>query len=105
MSPDGNFVAAIMQNGSNKPSTHPNYHKGSALSVFRIFGTKLTLAAKAECGAWGQGVVWSKDGKTLLAQSMAEKSIDVFSFNGRRLKTTGTIKVSGWAAGIRTALD
>jgi len=105
MSPDGNYVAAIMQNGSNKPSSHPNYHKGSVLSVFRINGTKLTLAAKAESGAWGQGVVWSKDGKTLLAQSMADKSIDVFSFDGNALKKTGIIKVNGGAAGIRTALD
>jgi DNA-binding beta-propeller fold protein YncE len=105
MSPDGNYVAAIMQNGSNKPSSHPNYHKGSVLSIFRINGTKLTLAAKAESGAWGQGVVWSKDGKTLLAQSMADKSIDVFSFDGKALKKTGIIKVNGGAAGIRTALD
>ena len=105
MSPDGNYVAAVMQNGSNKPSSHPNYHKGSVLSVFRINGTKLTLAAKAEFGGWGQGVVWSKDGKTLLAQSMADKSIDVFSFNGNALKKTGNIKVNGGAAGIRTALD
>ena len=105
MSPNGDYVAAIMQNGSNKPPSHPNYHKGSVLSVFKIDGTKLTLAAKAECGAWGQGVVWSKDGKTLLAQSMADKSIDVFSFDGKALTKTGTIKVSGGAAGIRTALD
>ena len=105
VSPDGNYVAAIMQNGSNKPSSHPNYHKGSALSIFRINGTKLTLAAKAEFGAWGQGVAWSKDSKTLLAQSMADKSIDVFSFDGKALKKTGNIKVNGGAAGIRTAFD
>lgn len=105
MSPDGNYVAVTMQNGSNKPSSHPNYHKGSVLSIFRINGTKLTLAAKGEFGAWGQGVVWSKDGKTLLAQSMADKSLDVFSFTGKALKKTGTIKVNGGAAGIRTAFD
>lgn len=50
-------------------------------------------------------MVWSKDGKTLLAQSMADKSLDVFSFTGRALKKTDTIKVNGGAAGIRTALD
>jgi len=105
MSPDGNYVAVTMQNGSNKPKAHPNYHKGSVLSIFRINGTKLTLAAKGEFGAWAQGVVWSKDGKTLLAQSMKDKSIDVFSFTGKALKKTGNIKVNGGAAGIRTALD
>src|SRR6185312_1256457 len=86
MSPDGKFVAAIMQNGSNKPKTHPNYHKNSVLKIFRINGTDLKLAARGEFGAWGQGVVWSKDGKTLLAQSMADKTLTVFSFNGKALK-------------------
>jgi DNA-binding beta-propeller fold protein YncE len=105
MSPDGNHVAVTMQNGSNKPSSHPNYNKSSMLSIFRIEGTKLTPAAKGEFGAWGQGVVWSKDGKTLLAQSMLDKSIDVFSFDGQALKKTGMIKVGGGAAAIRTALD
>jgi DNA-binding beta-propeller fold protein YncE len=105
MSPDGAFVAVTMQNGSNKPAAHPNYNKSSILSVYRIDGTKLTLAAKGEFGPWGQGVVWSKDGKTLLAQSMADKSIDVFSFTGDTLKKTGSIKVGGGPAGLRTALD
>jgi DNA-binding beta-propeller fold protein YncE len=105
MSPDGRYVAVTMQNGSNKPSTHPNYHKNSVLKVFSVNGTNLKLVARAEFGAWGQGVVWSKDGKTLLAQSMAAKEIDVFSFNGRSLKKTGSIKVNGGAAGIRTAWD
>ena len=50
-------------------------------------------------------MAWSKDGKTLLAQSMADKSIDVFSFDGKALKKTGNIKVNGGAAGIRTAFD
>jgi sugar lactone lactonase YvrE len=105
MSPDGKYVAAVMQNGSNKAASHPNYHKGSVLKIYRVNGTKLTLAAQAEFGGWGQGVVWSKDGKTLLAQSMIDKALDVFSFNGKTLKKTGAIKVNGGPAGIRTAWD
>ena len=105
MSPDGNFVAVTMQNGSNKPPSHPFYHKNSVLKVFSVKGTKLTLVASGEFGGWGQGVAWSKDGKTLLAQSMAEKSIDIFAFDGKTLKKTGSIQVNGGAAGIRTALD
>lgn len=105
MSPNGAFVAVVMQNGSNKPVGHPNYHEHSVLKIFAVKGTKLTLAALAEFGGWGQGVVWSKDGKTLLAQSMTDKSLDVFSFDGKTLKKTGSIKLDGGAAGIRTALD
>jgi DNA-binding beta-propeller fold protein YncE len=105
MSPDGNFAAFTMQNGSNKPTSHPNYHKNSVLKIFSVKGNRLTFVASGEFGGWGQGVAWSKDGKTLLAQSMADKSIDVFAFDGKTLKKTGNIKVNGGAAGIRTALD
>ena len=103
MSPDGAYVAAVMQNGSNKPKAHPNHHKGSVLKVFKIDGTKLTLAAQAEFGGWGQGVVWSRNGKTLLAQSMHNKALDILNFNGSRLKVVGQLKVSGNPAGMRTA--
>lgn len=105
LSPDGAYVAVTMQNGSNKAKTHPNYHEHSVLKVFAIEGTKLSLAASAEFGGWGQGVVWSKDGRTLLAGSMTDKAVDVFDFDGKSLKKTGSIKVNGGAAGIRTALD
>jgi DNA-binding beta-propeller fold protein YncE len=105
MSPDGNFVAVTMQNGSNKAPSNPSYHKNSVLKIFSVKGNKLALVASGEFGGWGQGVAWSKDGKTLLAQSMADKSIDVFAFNGKALKKAGNIKVNGGAAGIRTALD
>lgn len=105
MSPDGQYVAAVMQNGSNKAKAHPNYHKGSVLRIYRVNGTSLTPVARAEFGGWGQGVVWSKDGKTLLAQSMIDKALDVFSFNGKTLKKTGSIKVNGGPSGIRTAWD
>ena len=102
ISPDGSHVAITIQNGSARAKTQQGYHDHSLVKIFRISGTKLTLAAEAKVGAWGQGVVWSKDGKTLLAQSMLDKSLDVLSFNGRRLKVVGAIKVNGGPAGIRT---
>jgi hypothetical protein len=48
-------------------------------------------------------VVWSKDGRTLLAQSMLNKSLDVLGFSGHQLKVVGQIKLSGGPAGIGTA--
>ena len=70
--------------------------------VYRIEGTKLTLVAQAKVGGWGQGVVWSNDGKRLLAQSMLAKSLDVLSFDGKQLQVAGKITVPGGAAGMRT---
>jgi DNA-binding beta-propeller fold protein YncE len=103
MSPDGSHVAITVQNGSARAKTQQGYNDHSLLKIFRIRGTKLTLVADAKVGGWGQGVVWSKNGKTLLAQSMLNKSLDVLSFSGRRLKVIGTVKINGGPAGIRTA--
>jgi hypothetical protein len=48
-------------------------------------------------------VVWSRDGKTLLAQNMAENALSILSFDGKSLGVTGEIKVKGGPAGLRTA--
>jgi DNA-binding beta-propeller fold protein YncE len=102
MSPNGAYVAVTVQNGSNRPKTHPSYNDHGLLMIYRIDGTRLTLAAQAKVGGWTQGVVWSKDGKTLLSQGMLIKTLDVLSFDGKELKVTGSIKVEGGPAGIRT---
>ena len=103
MSPDGSHVAITIQNGSARAKSQQGYNDHGLLKIYRIKGTKLTLAAEAKVGGWGQGVVWSKNGKTLLAQSMLNKSLDVLSFNGRQLKVVGAVKINGGPAGIRTA--
>ncbi len=101
-SPDGSHVAVTIQNGSNRPKSHPSYNDHGLVMVYRVEGGKLKLAAEAKVGGWGQGVAWSRDGKTLLAQSMLDKTLDVLSFDGHSLKVTGHIKVPGGPAGIRT---
>jgi DNA-binding beta-propeller fold protein YncE len=100
LSPDGNFLAVIPQNGSNLAPNNPFYNKDGLLVVFAVKGTNLTKVAEAKIGAWPQGVAWSKDGKTLLTQSMVEKALDVVAFDGKQLKVTGQIKVGGGPAGI-----
>ena len=102
-SPDGSHVAVTIQNGSQRPKTHQAYNEGGLLMVYRVDGTKLTLAAQAKVGGWTQGVVWSKDGKTLLSQGMLTKALDILSFDGKQLRVTGSIKVDGGPAGIRSA--
>lgn len=101
-SPDGSHVAVTVQNGSGRPASHPYYNDHGVLLIYRVEGGKLRLVAEAKMGRWSQGVVWSRDGKTLLAQSMRDKTLDVLSFDGNALKVTGQIKVPGGAAGIRT---
>lgn len=104
-SPDGAFAAVTAQDGSNRASNHPFYKDAGLLAVFKVDGTKLSKVAEAKIGKWNQGVVWSRDGKTLLAQNMVEQSLSVVSFDGQNLKVIGEIKVDGGPAGLRTAAD
>jgi DNA-binding beta-propeller fold protein YncE len=103
MSPDGSHVAVTVMNGSQRAKNHPAFNDHGLLKIYRVDGTKLTYVTEAKVGRWGQGAVWSRDGRTLLAQFMIEKELQVLSFDGKELKRTGAIKVSGGPAGIRTA--
>jgi len=100
---DGGYLAVIPQNGSNLAASHPFYNDHGLLVVFRVNGTTLTKVAEVKIGQWPQGVAWSRDGKTLVAQSMVDNAIAVVSFDGTSLKVTGQVKVTGGPNGIRTA--
>ncbi len=102
-SDDGHYVALTAQNGSARPPNHPFYNDHSLVVVFSLKGTNLTKVGEAKIGKWSQGVVWSRNGKTLLAQNMGDNSLTVVNFDGKRLKVTGEIKVKGGPAGLRTS--
>jgi DNA-binding beta-propeller fold protein YncE len=102
-SDDGNFLAVIAQNGSSLAPSHPFYNDHGLLVVFSVNGTTLTKVAEVKIGQWPQGVAWSRDGKTLLAQSMVDNALATVSFDGKNLKVTGQVKVTGGPDGIRTA--
>jgi len=100
---DGNYVALTAQDGSARAPSHPFYNENGLVVVFSVNGTDLTKVAEARVGKWNQGVVWSRDGKTLLMQSMVDRSLWVLSFDGKNLKVAGEIKVNGGPEGLRTA--
>jgi len=103
ISNDGKYVALIAINGSNKAPDFPFYNDHSMVVVFRINGMNLSRAADASIGKLSQGVIWSRDGKTLLAQNFVEHTLSILKFDGKNLFVTGEIKVSGRPAGLRTA--
>ena len=96
-------IALTAQDGSGRAPNHPFYNDHGLLVVFGVNGTNLTKVAEAKIGKWNQGVVWSRDGKILLAQNMVENSLSVLSFDGKNLKVTDEIKVKGGPEGLRTA--
>ncbi len=102
-SDDGSHLAVTAQDGSNRPTSNPFHNAKGLLVVFKVDGTTLTKVADLRTAIWNQGVAWSRDGKTLLVQSMGEQLLSVVSFDGKTLKATGEIKTKGGPEGIRIA--
>lgn len=104
LSPDGKYVAAVVQNGSTKPKGSPFFHDFGLLEVFRLEGTHLVKLDQGHIGHWSQGAVFSRDNKTILVGNMVEKNIQVFSFDGEHLKDSGqVIPLEGGSASLRSA--
>jgi DNA-binding beta-propeller fold protein YncE len=103
MSPDGKYVAVTVMNGSNKPKSSPFFNDFGLLKIFSVKNGKLSPVAEAKIGHWCQGVAWSKDSKTLLAQCVVEREVYVLKFNGKKLTNAGTFKIAGGPSGIGTA--
>jgi DNA-binding beta-propeller fold protein YncE len=103
VSADGQWVAVVMMNGSNKAKESPFYNDAGRLVMFRVAKNKATKVAEAPIGHWSQGAAFSTDGKTILVGNMVEKNVMVFAWDGKTLKKTGEIPVNGGSAALRTA--
>ena len=103
LSPDGKFAVATVMNGSNKPKASPFFNDFGLVKVYAIKANKLTPVAEAKVGHWCQGAAWTKDSKTLIVQCMVERTLQMFSFNGKTLKPGGAIKLAAGSAGIGTS--
>lgn len=104
LSPDGTLLAVNVMNGSNVPKASGYFHDFAVLKILRVEGTKLTPLTEARVpGHWCEGAAWSRNQRTILVQCMVEKALFVYDFDGKAARVTGTIKVDGGAAGIRTA--
>ncbi|MGB7782413.1 MAG: YncE family protein [Pseudolabrys sp.] len=103
MSGDGKYVAVTVMNGSNRPKAHPAFNDYGLLQIYSVKGTTLRKVAEAKVGHWCQGAAFSKNNKTVVIQCMVEKNLQVFNFDGHKLKPAGTVPLSGGGAGLRTA--
>ncbi|HEX4304209.1 MAG TPA: YncE family protein [Rhizomicrobium sp.] len=102
LSHDGRLLAVTVMNGSNQPKASPFFHDFGLLKIYRVTGTALSEITEAPVGHWCQGAAWNRAGTVLLVQCMADNEIEIFRFDGRHLKRTGSLAVTG-PAGIRTA--
>lgn len=106
LSPDGKMLAVGIINGTNKPKSSPFYNEAGLVKLYKINGRTLTQSGEVPVGKWCQGLAWSKNARTLLTQCMVEQEITVIKVStssSGALAKSGTIKMTGGPAGIRTA--
>jgi hypothetical protein len=77
-SPDGNWLAVGAQMSTTKPASDPFHHDHGLLTVFAVQGDHLQKVATAPIGPWAEGIAFSRDGHTILVQSMkADRGVAV----------------------------
>lgn len=107
ISPDGNFIAVSVMNGSNKPKASPFHREQGLLQIWRrTTEGGLTKLAEAPVGRWCQGIAWAKNSRSLVVQCHAEEELIAFKFAGvtaRTLTKSGSIKLRAGPAGIGVA--
>ena len=94
-SPDGKYLAVGGMNGSTKVKTHPFHHDTALLTIYAVEGQSLRRVAEAPVGPWAEAVAWSRDGHTLLIQSMQDRKIGVFRWDGQKLTAGKPIEIKG----------
>jgi DNA-binding beta-propeller fold protein YncE len=94
-SPDGRYLAIGAQNGSTKPSEHPFHHDNGLIGLYEVDGQTLRKVAEAPVGAWAEATAFSRDGKTVLVQSMQDHAVEVFRWDGRTLTRGKSVPIAG----------
>jgi DNA-binding beta-propeller fold protein YncE len=102
ISPKGNIAVAVILRGSNANKKAFFYNKTGSLSVLRIDGKKLTKTQDVAVGGLPEAVVFTPDGKYLLAGNYLDKDFSILKVQGDKLVDTGKrFQVPGHPASAR----
>jgi DNA-binding beta-propeller fold protein YncE len=101
MSPKGDLaVAAILSGSNNKKAFY--YKKNATLSVLKIDGKKVTKTQDVELGGLTEAVLFTPDGKYILAGNYMTQDFSILKVNGTKVTDTGKrFKVPGHPASAR----
>jgi len=101
MSPKGDLaVAAILRGSNNKKAFF--YQKNGSLSILKIDGKKVTKTQDIEVGGLPEAVMFTPDGKYILAGNYMTQDFSILKVNGTRVTDTGKrFKVPGHPASAR----
>lgn len=94
-SPDGRYLAIGAENGSTKPSSNPFHHDNGLLALYAVEHQTLHRIAETTVGPWIEAIAFSRDGKTILIQSMQNRAIEVFRWDGKTLIRGKSLSIEG----------
>jgi DNA-binding beta-propeller fold protein YncE len=102
MSPKGDVAVAAILRGSNASKKAFYYNKNGSLSILKIDGKKVTKVQDIEVGGLPEAVVFTPDGKYLLAGNYVDQDFSILKVNGTEVTDTGKrFKVPGHPASAR----
>src|ERR1700731_809058 len=101
MSPKGDLAVAAILRGSNSKKAF-FYQKNGSLSVLKIDGKKMTKTQDIEVGGLPEAVLFTPDGKYILAGNYLTQDFSILKVNGTKVTDTGKrFKVPGHPASAR----
>jgi sugar lactone lactonase YvrE len=65
------------------------------VGLYAVEGQTLRLVAQAPVGAWAEAVAFSRDGQTVLVQSMQDRTVEIFRWDGQTLTPGDTLAIEG----------
>lgn len=102
-SPDGRFLAVGLLEGTTKPRVSAFRTDQGRLLLLSVREGRLRRAAEAPVGRWPRGIAFSRDGRTILVQTMMERTIGVFRLQGGRLQPVAPLFLNAGPAAVRTS--
>jgi DNA-binding beta-propeller fold protein YncE len=101
MSPKGDLAVAAILRGSNMKKAF-FYQKNGSLAILKIDGKKVTKTQDIEVGGLPEAVVFTPDGKYILAGNFLGQDFSILKVNGAKVTDTGKrFKVPGHPASAR----
>jgi len=101
MSPKGDLAVAAIQRGSNMKKAF-FHEKNGSLSVLKIDGKKVTKTQDIELGGLPEAVMFTPDGKYILAGNFMTDDFSTLKVDGTKVTDTGKrFKVPGHPASAR----
>ncbi len=101
MSPNGDLAVAAILRGSNMKKAY-FYNKNGSLSILKIDGKKVTKTQDIEVGGLPEAVMFTPDGKYILAGNFLDQDFSILKVNGGEVTDTGKrFKLPGHPASAR----